>query len=107
VWDVGARKRIATLTGHANAVLSAAFNRDGTVLVTTGADGTTRIWDASSYQPLAVLAGGGGQVLRADFSPDGLIVTTGSDGSARLYACRFCESRTALKTLAHTMVDQR
>jgi WD40 repeat protein len=104
VWSVDNRKRVATLTGHTNAVQSATLNHDGDLIVTTSADGTARIWNASNGQPLAVFGGGTGLVLSASFSSDGrLIVTTSSNGWAQVYSCGFCASRNELMTLARGM----
>ena len=36
-----------TLSGHTDAVLSAAYSPDGTQIVTASADQTARIWDAA------------------------------------------------------------
>ena len=45
------------LRGHAKAVKSAAFSRDGSRIVTGSVDQTARIWDAATAKEIAVLRG--------------------------------------------------
>ena len=49
--------RLAVLSGHDGAVMSAAFSPDGRRIVTASGDQTARIWDAATATPLAVLSG--------------------------------------------------
>ena len=42
---------------HADTVFDLEFSRDGTQLVTAGADRLIRVWDAGSRKELAVLEG--------------------------------------------------
>ncbi|MCB8927746.1 MAG: hypothetical protein H6652_19195 [Ardenticatenaceae bacterium] len=44
LWD-GEGGLLTVLEGHSASVLSAAFNPDGTRIVTASADGTARLWD--------------------------------------------------------------
>jgi hypothetical protein len=44
VWDVGARRRVADLSGHRDYVRTVAFAPDG-MLATGSGDGTMRVWD--------------------------------------------------------------
>jgi WD40 repeat protein len=75
-----------TLRGHDGAVRSAAFSRDGRLVVTGSDDGTARIWDTASGRTLRTLRGHEGPVTSAAFSPSGtLVVTGGYDGTARLW----------------------
>ena len=65
---------------------SAAFSHDGSRIVTTSLDGTTRIWDAASAKEIAVLHGHDYTVWSAAFSPDGSrIVTASLDGTTRIW----------------------
>jgi hypothetical protein len=71
----------ATLRGHTDSVLSAAYSPDGQWIVTAGGDRTARVWDAESGQQMMVLEHTNG-VRSVILSPDGRwIVTTGSDGT--------------------------
>jgi energy-coupling factor transporter ATP-binding protein EcfA2 len=72
--------------GHDGGVHSAAFNRDGSRIVTASNDKTARIWDAATATEIAVLRGHDGDVFSAAFSPDGSrIVTTSLDKTARVW----------------------
>ena len=74
------------LSGHDDAVGSAAFSPDGTRVVTASSDMTARIWDAATGAQLAVLTGHVEPVWHAAFSPDGTrVVTASSDKTARIW----------------------
>lgn len=84
-WATTPPKRISVLHGHNQLVSSAAFSNAGSV-VTASYDSTTRIWDPVLAEPFIVLRGHEDQVDSAAFSPDGqYVVTTGDDGTARIY----------------------
>jgi len=107
VWDAGSGRVIAVLSGHANAVRSAAFSPDGSRVITAGDDGTARIWDVVDGEVLAVLRGHTGPVGSARFSPDGaLVLTAGADGTARVYKCDVCGSLDDLIVLVRTRVTR-
>ncbi len=87
LWDWRAngkvRRRIKADFGE---LFSADFSRDGTRIVTSGADGTAKVWDARTGKSRFVLRGHVGLVFDAGFSPDGTrIVTAGSDTTTRLW----------------------
>jgi WD40 repeat protein len=72
--------------GHEGSVLSAAFNHDGSRIVTASRDHTVRIWDATSAKEIAVLRGHDNSVSSAAFSPDGSrIVTASADNTVRIW----------------------
>jgi len=74
------------LQGHSAAIGSAAFSRDGQLVVTASGDKTARIWDAQTARQVAALGDHGGAVNSAAFSPDGhYIVTASDDRTARLW----------------------
>jgi WD40 repeat protein len=94
--DTRTEAELATLKGHKGTVFSAAFNADGSRVVTASYDATARIWDSRSGRELAALVGHQGAVLSAAFSPDGARVATGSsDGTVRIWD---------LKTLASVAI---
>ena len=86
----GAVKKIdahqTALSGHAKAVLVAAFSPDGTLILTTSEDGTARLWFTLSGHNVATLSDHRRAVTCGAFSPDGKTVVTGSDDrTARLW----------------------
>ena len=89
MWDGETAKEIAVLRGHDNAVVSAAFGRDGSRVVTASHDKTARIWDTATAKEIAVLRGHDASVVSAVFSPDGTrIVTASRDTTARVWDSR-------------------
>ena len=48
IWDITSGSCLSTQTGHSGPVLSAAFSKDGTRLVSGSADRTVKIWSAGS-----------------------------------------------------------
>jgi WD40 repeat protein len=76
---------LVTFVGHAAAVNTAAYSRDGARLVTASDDHTVRIWDAATGEALWVLDHQS-NVSTAAFSPDGKRVVTASlDHTARVW----------------------
>ena len=54
VWDIGTGKKIKNMRGHGkNSVHSLSYNKDGNVLVSSGADHSVRVWDLkkNTYEP--------------------------------------------------------
>ncbi|MCE9519670.1 MAG: hypothetical protein K8R87_08980, partial [Verrucomicrobia bacterium] len=86
--EAASGREIAVLRGHEQWVSSAAFNPDGTRVVTASWDKTARVWDPISGRELVVLRGHDDYVNSAAFSSDGIrIVTASKDGTARIYDC--------------------
>ena len=77
---------VAVLAGHEAAVNSAAFDGDGTRVVTASEDETAGVWNAATGELIATLSGHRSAVQSAHFSPDGdRIVTAAEDNSACLW----------------------
>jgi hypothetical protein len=74
------------LAGHAGAVNTLAFSRDGRRLVTGSEDQTLKLWDAATGEEVFTLRGHQSIVLGVAFSPDGLrIASAGGDLTVRLW----------------------
>ena len=87
IWDAATGRLIMSLKGHRLGVSSAAYNRDGTRIVTASDDSydtTARIWDAATGKQIAVLWNEGA-VRSAAFSPDGRRVVTIDDEVGRIF----------------------
>ena len=71
-------------TGHAGAVVSVAFSRDGKTLASGSADGTIRLWDLATDRGIgSPLRGGTAPVVSVAFSPDGKALASGSADGIR------------------------
>src|SRR5712675_1682018 len=65
--------------GHSDCVLSVAFSRDGSRIVSGSSDNTIRLWDAETGDPIGKpLEGHSGRVFSVAFSPDGSRIVSGS-----------------------------
>jgi WD40 repeat protein len=83
---VNTGKPLIDLEGHGDAVRSAAFSPDGTLIVTASEDQTVRIWNAETGKPVSTPWQLGAIVYSAAFSPDGRhIVTAVGDRTARVF----------------------
>jgi WD40 repeat protein len=76
VWEIGSRRELASLSTHANEVVSVAFSPDGRRLVTGGMVGMTlqpalRVWDYAIQRDLISLQSVGEFTGWTEFSPDG------------------------------------
>jgi WD40 repeat protein len=64
------------LIGHEGVVTHASFSPDGSQIVTSSSDKTTRIWNAENGLLTKVIGGHSDHVLQAIFSPDGSRLAT-------------------------------
>jgi centriolar protein POC1 len=85
VVDAAGRPRHAFSTGQGR-INDVRFSPDGTMLLTSGFDGTVRLWTLSGEQRLRIDAGDGDWVYSAGFSRDGgLIGTVSGTGSVAVW----------------------
>src|SRR5712675_1856739 len=73
--------------GHSSGVISVAFSRDGSRIVSGSWDKTIRLWDAETGDPIGKpLEGHSSRVESVAFSPDGSRIVSGSsDNTIRLW----------------------
>jgi WD40 repeat protein len=78
---------LTSIVGHiSDAVHSATFSPDGSLVVTGSEDGMARVWDAKTGALVLALKGHTAAVHSATFSPDGSrVLTTSYDGTARIW----------------------
>ncbi len=77
-----------------------AVSPDGTLVATTGRNGSVKLWDGETLKPLRSMAGHAAAAWGVAFSPDGRVVASGSsDGTVRLWDAG---SGTAVRTLSPT-----
>lgn len=72
--------------GHTSTIISVAFSRDGTRVLTGSHDKTAKLWDAATGEQIRTFSGHTHWVNSVAFSPDGTQVLTGStDQTAKLW----------------------
>ena len=85
-WDRMCHSDLRTLRGHEGKVYSVAFNKDGSILASAGADGTVRIWQTATGRQLASIDAHEGYVLAVAFHPaKDLIASVGTDKKAVIW----------------------
>lgn len=86
---LGRDAKVAELSlqrGPEGAVQALAFNPDGSLLATGGADNTVRVWQTATGRELRNLTGHAETVLALAFSPDGNLLASGSaDNTVRVW----------------------
>jgi hypothetical protein len=78
LWSTADRRPLGPPLPHPGVIMTAAFSRDGTAVVTCGADGTARLWDTATGQARGSPLAHQGPVEAAAFSPDGQTLATGN-----------------------------
>jgi serine/threonine protein kinase/WD40 repeat protein/Flp pilus assembly protein TadD len=77
VWDVAARRPVATMEGHGQDVTALCFHPSGSLLCTGSWDGTARLWDAATGRQVLLWVNG----FHVRFSQDGTRLGYTRDGS--------------------------
>lgn len=86
IWDLSAKRKRGTLTGHAAATKNVSLSPDGQWAVSGGDDKTVRLWDANSTREVKLFQGHLHFVSAVAISPDGQWVVSGSwDKTIRLW----------------------
>jgi WD40 repeat protein len=88
LWDVQTGRKQSLLSGHQANVISAAFNRQGTRVVTSEAfpSNVLRLWNTETGEQIAQLRGHRNQAQGVAFSPDGKRLASCSfDQTVRLW----------------------
>ncbi len=87
VVETKERRFVDSLRGHGGTVLSMAFSRDGSKVVTACEDGKVRIFSVPAWTLLHTLTGHIGPAHWAEFSPDGKwVASVGEDKTARVWS---------------------
>lgn len=85
-FDAASHKVLLTFAGHKSEAICAAFNWNGTRVVSGTSDGTIMLWDTASGHSLARLDAHKGGVRALAFSSDGArIVSGGEDRMVRIW----------------------
>ncbi|MDA1163861.1 MAG: WD40 repeat domain-containing protein [Planctomycetota bacterium] len=83
--DAKTLAQTASLTGHTGLVSGLSFNATGTQLVSSSADGSTRLWDLATGSLAQHFSGHEGAVVDVGFQNDNKsIITAGVDGRVRV-----------------------
>ena len=106
VWDA-ATKVLRQRLIHTVEVTSAAFDRSGTLIVTTSADHAVRLWDVVTGDQIVEYNVGGELVDAAFGVDDKSIVVWDKKGPATRFACDACGAVPQLLARARERVKKR
>jgi len=101
VWDVVTGEMLFTLPDQNAYVNSVVFSSDGTHMVTTSDDQTTRIWDANSGELLQTFYGQTINITNAAYSPDDTRIAT-AIGNGQVSVLDAATGRELLRLAGHS-----
>ena len=85
VWDVQSGRRLHQLKGQTALINGLDFSPDGTLIVSSSRDGSTRLWELSSGKWLATVASRPTGAEHVRFFPDGRHLAIGyQDGEVEM-----------------------
>lgn len=85
LWQAANGRYVEELRGHTGAIHALAYSADSVYLASAGHDGTVQLWDTWKYTRVRSFKAHNVPVLNVDMSKDNLILTTGTDATARLF----------------------
>jgi len=114
LWNCNTGATLAVLSGHSDGVLQTTFSSDGTLILSSGADGKTIIWNPKARKPMFTFVNGAplaaapagkkqvSPVLTLVAHPSKPLLASGAeDGSVHIYSLSSGKALFNLKT-AHT-----
>jgi WD40 repeat protein len=102
VWDTQEKKRVASLIGHTNQVLSVKWSPDGKLLASGSWDGTVKIWNHETQENLYTFTAHESPVKFVEWSPDGkTLVSFAEDGIVRTWSPFESVSPVSVRSLSH------
>jgi WD40 repeat protein len=87
-----------TLSGHNEALIQAAFSRDGSRIITASADGTARVWDSKTGASMQILSGHRAEVRGAQLYGD-IAATASFDETIKLWDATTGKQQRTIKDL--------
>lgn len=86
LWSIDSQKKVASFSGHTQALWSVAISPDGKLIASGGQDEDIRLWDIPSQKQVGLLSGHIAQVRALAFSPDGgLLASASYDQTVRIW----------------------
>ncbi len=85
IWDIKTGDCLHTLKGHTAAVVTAAFNKTGSMIFTGSYDKTAKVWDVKTGVCLSTLGGHTYSVVNAYFNEEGEVITIETDGAKKAW----------------------
>jgi len=86
IWDARTGKKLHTLSGHQEYIVTLRWSPSGDRLLTSSADRTAIVWDAQTGEPIYTLRGHKRYLWSGEWSPSGdRILTSSRDGTVKVW----------------------